>query len=89
MNIILIGFKNCGKTSVGQLVAELYHKRFIDTDKLIEKAYFAIKQVVATVKEIYKNEGESYFRALEKQTIMSLDKSSADIVATGGGSVLN
>lgn len=39
MNIILFGFKKCGKTYFGKRLAEKMNRRFIDTDTLIREHY--------------------------------------------------
>lgn len=89
MNIVLIGFKNCGKTSVGQLIAEKLNRPFIDTDRLIEKHYLANTQLPRSVREIFQMEGENFFRALEKEAIASLIHIHSSVIATGGGSLLD
>ena len=43
MNIILIGFKNCGKTTIGKMLASTLNYKFVDTDILLEKYYFVKK----------------------------------------------
>ena len=37
MNIVLIGYRCCGKTTVGKLLARDLERKFLDTDRLIEK----------------------------------------------------
>lgn len=88
MNIVLIGFKNSGKTSVGQMIAEKLQKTFIDTDRLIEKNYPNQGNKLLSTCEIYQHNGRDYFRALEKEVITSLDIHES-IIATGGGSILD
>jgi shikimate kinase len=87
-NIVLIGFKNSGKTSVGQLISEKTKKTFIDTDRLIEKNYAIQENRLLTTREIYQNKGEPYFRDLEKKIIARLDGTHNSVIATGGGSIL-
>ena len=43
-NIILIGFKNSGKTSVGKALAGALKKTFLDTDRVVEQDYFNLTQ---------------------------------------------
>lgn len=88
MNIVLIGFKNSGKTSVGKLIAEKTKKLFIDTDYLIEKQYYVEKNAALTVREICQSEGEAFFRRLEAETIKKLSDTDNNIISTGGGSIL-
>lgn len=90
MNIILIGFKNCGKTSIGQTVANQTQASFIDTDNRIEQYYNKKEKTALTRREIYLNKGGRYFRYLEKKIITQLDPSlNKNIIATGGGSILD
>jgi len=95
-NIVLIGFKNSGKTSVGKLLAKKLNKIFIDTDDLIIHAYKIKNNILLNCREISKKHGEDYFRDLEKKIIASLDNldnldkdnTQNYIIATGGGCVL-
>lgn len=83
-NLILIGFKNSGKTSVGKLLAEKLNKVFIDTDNLIIQKYQKDKSKnhsLLTCREILQKHGETYFRKLEKKVITDLlDSSYSDYV---------
>lgn len=89
MNIILIGFKHAGKTSVGHQLAKKMNRLFIDTDPLIEQHYHATEYALLTTHDIYQHRGSSYFRALEKKIIMALVPTKKCIIATGGGSLLD
>jgi len=88
LNIILIGFKNSGKTSVAKLIAEKTGWSWIDIDDLIEKDYQKNSDIQLTVSEIYKKEGESYFRDLERAVISELKNIDHGVIAVGGGSML-
>ncbi|MDO8427907.1 MAG: type I 3-dehydroquinate dehydratase [Candidatus Diapherotrites archaeon] len=83
MNIVLTGFMGCGKTTVGKALAEKIKKRFIDTDELIQKT------AGKTISEIFAEQGEKKFRKLESKTISQVSKLDNQVIATGGGSVLN
>ena len=85
MNIVLIGFKSCGKTSV----AKELDPNFVDLDRLVEQYYTKITGVSCSCSEIYKNHGEKYFRDIEKIVITSLEKQENCVIASGGGSVLD
>jgi len=79
-NVILIGFMGVGKGSVAREVIE--HSKYIaiDTDDLIES--MANKKI----KKIFKEEGETYFRELEKDISNWLEKSVKNtLISTGGG----
>ena len=79
-NIILIGFMGVGKGSVAREV--IHHSKYIaiDTDDLIES--MANKKI----KKIFADEGETYFRELEKDISIWLEKSVKNtLISTGGG----
>lgn len=88
-NIILYGFKSSGKTTVGQIIAKQLDMLFVDVDRLIEKFYCEKKSVAIGVRKIYETEGDKYFRAIEKDIILSLADVENTVIATGGGSVLD
>lgn len=89
MNLILFGFKGCGKTHFGKLLAQKMHRRFIDTDDLIVE-FFAKKTGQHTlVREIYIQLGSASFRSLEKEVLHSLKTMKNTIIALGGGAVLD
>jgi shikimate dehydrogenase len=80
-NIVLIGMPGCGKTTVGAALAELTGREAIDLDaKIVEKAGRSIP-------DIFAQEGESAFRALEREVTAEVGKLSGKILLTGGGVV--
>lgn len=86
--MILFGFKGCGKTHFGKLVAKRLHIPFIDTDALIEQIYFKRFHTPLSCRQIALEKGDPFFRQLEKEIILSL-KHGQNIIAVGGGAVLN
>ncbi|MHC4182650.1 MAG: shikimate kinase [Planctomycetota bacterium] len=82
MNIVLIGFRGTGKSTVGKLLANRLKRDFIDTDEYIESA------TGKTIKDIFEEEGEESFRKTEVETIAKLSKMKNKIIAAGGGVVL-
>jgi len=83
MNIVLIGYRCCGKTSTGQLIAERLDKKFVDTDALIiEKAGFSIDKIVS-------HHGWRYFRDIEAAVVKEVSSSESLVIATGGGVIMN
>ena len=82
-NIVLIGMPGSGKTTVGTLLARRTGRTLIDTDETV------VKVTGRTIPQIFAEEGESAFRAYERDAIRSVSVSSAQIVATGGGAVLD
>lgn len=90
INIILIGFMGCGKSTFGKWLADRQQMEFVDTDEFIEK----IEGV--TINEIFATKGEEYFRTLETRVLKmflgetdevygknALDKST--VISVGGG----
>ncbi len=79
-NIILIGFMGVGKGTIARAYAKKYNEFAIDTDDLIE----SIEN--RKIKTIFSEDGESYFRDLEKKCALWLEKSVKNtIISTGGG----
>lgn len=82
MNIILIGYRAAGKTSVGKRLSDALRKMFVDTDDLIEE-----RQGVP-ISEIVKSHGWGHFRAIEKRVISEISGHDELVIASGGGVVL-
>lgn len=82
-NIVLVGMPTSGKSTIGKALAKSLNKKFIDVDKEI------VKKAGNSIKEIFKEKGEVYFRTVESQVIESLSRESNLVIATGGGSVLD
>ena len=82
MNIVLIGFRCSGKSSVGKELASRLGRMFIDCDEYIEQ------ETGLSIREIFQRSGESHFRTLESQAINDLMKLDDKVLATGGGAVL-
>jgi len=82
-NIALIGFMAVGKSAVGRKLARRLKRRFIDLDKVIEKAE-GLK-----VREIFDVKGEPYFRQREKETLAEVLHENGQVIATGGGVVMD
>jgi len=89
MNIILIGFKNSGKSTVGKLLAKHLNYQFIDTDRLLEGVYEKQEGVFLPIHAIFKKHGETFFRAFEAAIIQSLKELHDTVIACGGGTVAN
>jgi len=77
--IFLVGFMGCGKSYVGRNLAPLLGFDYVDIDKYIEE------KEGLTVKEIFEQKGEDYFRLAEKDFIQQLDAGQNLVVSTGGG----
>ncbi|MEK7339127.1 MAG: shikimate kinase [Candidatus Rhabdochlamydia sp.] len=89
MNLILYGFKSCGKTTLGQNFANSMNCTFYDTDNLVESLYQIKTGQCISVREIFKSEGEVYFRELERQALFLITNVKNSIIAVGGGLILD
>ncbi len=61
--IILLGYMGCGKSTIAKLLATNVGLPYLDLDKIIEK------QENSSVKNIFSDKGEIYFRKLEHQIL--------------------
>ena len=82
MNVILIGYRGSGKSTVGSRLASRMERRFVDTDDLIESKEGQINEIV-------ESHGWDYFRAIEKKMIEEISKEDNLVIALGGGAVLD
>ena len=77
----MVGFMGSGKSTVGKILAQSLDQEFVEMDALIEKSQ--AKEISA----IFAQEGESYFRQLEKDLLKELAKKTDLVVSCGGGLV--
>jgi shikimate kinase len=87
-NLLFIGFKKSGKSTIAYLLSQKLKRTLFDTDLLIEDLYFQKHQMKKSCFEIYQEHQESYFRLLEKEAIASLSLEKNALIATGGGAIL-
>jgi len=78
MNILLIGFMGCGKTSLGKKLAKKMDLKFIDLDKIIEES----EQL--SIPELFNSKGENYFRQLEMEWLSNFE-GEGYVISFGGG----
>ena len=71
-----------GKSSVGRIAAKALGFQFLDTDQII------VERSGRQISEIFANDGEAAFRAMETQVIESLMHLRRCIISTGGGAIL-
>jgi shikimate kinase len=83
MNLVLIGYRGSGKSTVGRRLADRLKMRFVDTDDLIEE------RQGNPISDIVKSHGWGHFRKLERDTIEEISKEDHLIIAPGGGAVLD
>lgn len=79
--IYLTGFMGSGKSTIGPILANTLGYDFADVDKAIER------QVGKTVKEIFQDYGEEYFRKLERALIEDLRTKDHIVISLGGGTI--
>jgi len=82
-NIVLIGFMGSGKSTVGKLLADKLNFQLVDTDELIEK------KTGKQIKKIFEDEGEEAFRLLESEVVSEVADAENQVIACGGGVILN
>jgi shikimate kinase len=80
---VVVGPPGAGKTTIGRAVADLLGVPFADTDVLIEET------AGKPIPEIFFDDGEESFRALEVTTIATALESFAGVLALGGGAILH
>ena len=83
MNIFLIGYRCSGKTSVGRQLADDMHWPFLDTDLLL------IENMGTNIARMVEQKGWNHFRKMERDLIKTVCQSDSQVVATGGGAVLD
>ena len=82
MGIVLLGYRGCGKTSVGRLLADRWGIGFVDTDQEI------VRRAGMSITEIFQTRGEPHFRDLESQAVRDALQQGDAVIALGGGAVL-
>jgi len=83
MNIFLIGYRCSGKTKAGKSIAGILNRQFIDTDLKV------VEYEGMTISEIVDKKGWEFFRKKESEVLVKVCNHDKQIVATGGGIVLN
>ena len=82
MNIVLIGYRGTGKSTIAKLLAERMKWPVISTDVEI------VKKAGMPVPDIIRKRGWDYFRNIESEICVQLGKKDRTIIDTGGGAVL-
>ena len=82
MNIVLIGYRGTGKSTVGRLLAARLGRTLVSTDaEIVARAKRAIPEIVA-------QDGWDYFRDLESDICRELASRDQLVIDTGGGAIL-
>ena len=82
MNIVLVGYRGTGKSTVGRLLAARLGRELVSTDAEI------VKRAQRTIPEIVAQEGWEYFRDLESDICRELASRDQLVIDTGGGAIL-
>lgn len=82
-NIVLIGMPGCGKTSMGLRLQRKLRRPLLDTDDMV------VEKEGRTIPQIFAEDGEAYFRKIEHECVVEAAKGQGQIIATGGGVILN
>ena len=83
MNIVLIGYRCSGKTTVARILSRDMAWDFIDMDSLIEKG------TMRSIRSYVLQNGWEHFRTLEKGVAVGLADRDKLVIATGGGAVMD
>ena len=88
MDVVMVGLPGSGKSVIGKRLAHRHAASFIDLDERIESA------TGRSIPEIFADEGEPAFRALERSAIADLGPADSEpdirrVIATGGGAVVD
>ena len=80
-NLYLVGMMGSGKSSSGRPLAQQLGYGFVDADNVIEEV------AGRSIPDLFEQEGEEGFRALESQVLQAIGQRHSLVVATGGGVV--
>lgn len=82
-NILLVGYRGTGKSTLGKLLADVLDMKFIDMDRIL------IRDAGCSISRIVEEHGWPHFRELEKRLLLRLAQATGQVIATGGGVVLD
>ena len=82
-SLVLTGMMGVGKTTIGRLLAKRLLLKFIDVDKVIEK------NQGKSIKRIFEENGEPFFREIEERITLKILKKKRAVIALGGGAFMN
>lgn len=81
--VVLVGPMGAGKTTVGELLADAWGTTLRDTDRDVEAREGRV------ISEIFVDEGEAYFRDLERRAVREALAEHRGVLALGGGAVMD
>lgn len=80
-HVFIVGFLGAGKSTLARNLGRMFHRRFVDTDRMVERA------CGKTVAQLFEQEGEERFRQHETSILESLSAERSLLVSCGGGIV--
>jgi shikimate kinase len=80
MNILLMGPRGCGKTTIGRCLAAALRRAFVDLDERVLERF-----PEKSVRDVWSAHGEPAWRAAEADALDEVLERSGQIVALGGG----
>ena len=83
MNIVLIGYRGAGKSSVGRGLAARLGKLFVDTDTIVQE------RAGRSIRQIFEEQGEHVFREHEARALQAACLHENAVISVGGGAVMN
>lgn len=81
--LYLVGFMGAGKSTVGRALAKRLDWRLEDIDERIEQ------RERRDIPTIFRQEGEPYFRSVERDELIGLLPTRGAVIATGGGTIVD
>ena len=82
MNVVLIGYRGTGKSTVGKIVAARLGRELLSTDTEI------VRLAGQPISQIVEQHGWEYFRDLESKICQDLASKDGVVIDTGGGAIL-
>ena len=82
-NLTLTGMMGVGKSTIGKAISQQLSMQFIDIDRIIEK------KLKSTIKKIFEEKGEPFFRKLEESVTLQEIKKKNRVISLGGGAFMN
>ncbi len=81
-NLVLIGYRATGKSAVGSLLAQELARPFVDLDQVLEE------EMGCSITDLVAEKGWPEFRRREKEVVARFGRAGGQVLATGGGAVL-
>lgn len=82
MNVVLIGMRGSGKSTVARMLAKRLGRKYLELDQLIAA------KTGMSIKEITRQQGWEYFRDRESEMVKEASAQENVVISTGGGVVL-